>query len=38
MVRDHGRDLRTDFLNLRPARPKPIKIQRWTARRVGLLR
>ena len=37
MLRDTGRDLHTDFLNLLPARPKPIKIQRWTARRVGLL-
>jgi len=37
MLRDEGRNLHTDFLNLLPARPKPIKIQRWTARRVGLL-
>jgi tRNA A-37 threonylcarbamoyl transferase component Bud32 len=37
MLRDQGRDLHAEFLNLLPARPQPIRIQRWGARRVGLL-
>ena len=37
MLRDQGRDLHTDFLNLLPARPQPIRIQRWSARRLVLL-
>ena len=37
MLRDQGRDLHAEFLNLLPARPRPIRIQRWSARRVGLL-
>jgi tRNA A-37 threonylcarbamoyl transferase component Bud32 len=37
MLRDQGRDLHAEFLNQLPARPQPIRIQRWGARRVGLL-
>ncbi len=37
MLRDQGRDLHAEFLNLLPARPRPIRVQRWSARRVGLL-
>jgi len=37
MLRDEGRDLHAEFLNVLPARPRPIRIQRWSARRIGLL-
>ena len=37
MLRDQGRDLHAEFLDLLPARPKPIRIQRWSARRLALL-
>jgi hypothetical protein len=37
MLRDQGRDLHAEFVTLLPARPRPIGIQRWSARRVGLL-
>jgi len=37
MIRDQGRDIRDEFLDLLPARPRPIAIQRWSLRRVGLL-
>ena len=37
MLRDQGRDLHAEFINLLPERPRPIAIQRWSARRVGLL-
>jgi tRNA A-37 threonylcarbamoyl transferase component Bud32 len=37
MIRQRGRDLHEDFLILLPERPAPIRIQRWTVRRVGLL-
>jgi tRNA A-37 threonylcarbamoyl transferase component Bud32/membrane-associated phospholipid phosphatase len=37
MLREQGRDLHAEFLQLLPARPRPIAIQRWSARRVGLL-
>jgi tRNA A-37 threonylcarbamoyl transferase component Bud32/membrane-associated phospholipid phosphatase len=37
MLREQGRDLHAEFLRLLPARPRPIRIQRWSARRVGLL-
>ena len=37
MLRDQGRDLHAEFVNLLPTRPRPIGIQRWSARRVGLL-
>jgi len=37
MLRNKGRDLHAEFVNLLPERPRPIGIQRWSARRVGLL-
>jgi tRNA A-37 threonylcarbamoyl transferase component Bud32/membrane-associated phospholipid phosphatase len=37
MLREQGRDLHAEFLKLLPERPRPIRIQRWSARRVGLL-
>jgi tRNA A-37 threonylcarbamoyl transferase component Bud32 len=37
MIREQGRDLHEEFLGLLPERPAPIRIQRWTVRRVGLL-
>jgi tRNA A-37 threonylcarbamoyl transferase component Bud32 len=37
MLREQSRDLHAEFLQLLPARPRPIRIQRWSARRVGLL-
>ncbi len=33
-LRTEGRDLQDDFLRLLPERPRPIKVQRWTLRRV----
>src|SRR5207237_9208842 len=35
-LRAEGRDLHGAFLRLRPASPRPIKVQRWTPRRVML--
>jgi membrane-associated phospholipid phosphatase/tRNA A-37 threonylcarbamoyl transferase component Bud32 len=35
-LRESGRDLREDFLRLLPRRPVPVRVQRWSARRVGL--
>jgi tRNA A-37 threonylcarbamoyl transferase component Bud32/membrane-associated phospholipid phosphatase len=37
MMRDQGRDLAAEFVRLLPTPPRPIAIQRWSARRVGLL-
>jgi hypothetical protein len=37
MMRDQGRDLAAEFVRLLPTRPRPIAVQRWSARRVGLL-
>ena len=37
MIREQGKDLHEEFLELLPERPAPIRIQRWTVRRVGLL-
>jgi tRNA A-37 threonylcarbamoyl transferase component Bud32/membrane-associated phospholipid phosphatase len=37
MLREKGRDLHGEFLQLLPRRPRPIRIQRWSARRAGLL-
>jgi membrane-associated phospholipid phosphatase len=36
MLRDEGRDLHAEFLQLLPERPRPIAIQRWSLRRIGL--
>jgi hypothetical protein len=37
MLRAQGRDLHAEFVRLLPAPPRPIPIQRWSLRRVGLL-
>ena len=37
MIRQLGRDLHAEFCALLPEQPPPIRIQRWTVRRVGLL-
>jgi tRNA A-37 threonylcarbamoyl transferase component Bud32 len=36
MLRAQGRDLHAEFLKLLPERPRPIAIQRFSARRLGL--
>jgi tRNA A-37 threonylcarbamoyl transferase component Bud32 len=36
-MRDQGRDLHAGFLRLLPEWPRPIAIQRWSIRRVGLM-
>jgi hypothetical protein len=36
MLRQQGRGLHGDFLRLLPYRLPPVRIQRWTWRRVGL--
>jgi hypothetical protein len=36
LLRAQGRDLHAEFLDLLPERPRPISIQRWSTRRVGL--
>ena len=36
-LREQGRDVHAEFLALLPARPHPIRIQRWSARRLALL-
>jgi hypothetical protein len=37
MLHAQGRDVHAEFLRLLPTPPRPIPIQRWTLRRVGLL-
>jgi hypothetical protein len=37
MMREQGRDLHAEFIDLLPERPHPIPIQRWTVRRVALI-
>ena len=37
MMRQQGRRLHEEFRQLPPTKPKPIRIQRWSWRRVGLL-
>jgi tRNA A-37 threonylcarbamoyl transferase component Bud32 len=37
MLRAQGHDLHAEFTRLLPTRPQPIPIQRWSARRVGLM-
>ena len=37
MLRGQGRDLHAEFVRLLPTPPRPIPIQRWSLRRVGLL-
>jgi tRNA A-37 threonylcarbamoyl transferase component Bud32 len=36
MLREKGRDLHAEFVELLPTPPRPIPVQRWSARRVGL--
>jgi hypothetical protein len=36
MLREKGRDVHGEFLQLLPERPRPISIQRWSIRRIGL--
>jgi membrane-associated phospholipid phosphatase/tRNA A-37 threonylcarbamoyl transferase component Bud32 len=36
MLREKGRDVHGEFLDLLPERPRPISIQRWSLRRIGL--
>ncbi len=37
MLRDESRDLHAEFIKLLPTPPQPIRVQRWSARRIGLL-
>src|SRR6266540_1629738 len=36
LLRERGRDLHAEFIKLLPTPPRPIRIQRWSVRRVGL--
>jgi hypothetical protein len=36
LLRAQGRDLHAEFVRLLPSPPQPIRVQRWSARRVGL--
>jgi serine/threonine protein kinase len=36
LLKSQGRDLHAEFTRLLPSPPRPIRIQRWSARRVGL--
>jgi hypothetical protein len=36
LLRAQGRDLHDEFVKLLPTPPRPIRIQRWTGRRIGL--
>jgi tRNA A-37 threonylcarbamoyl transferase component Bud32/membrane-associated phospholipid phosphatase len=36
MLRSQGRDLHAEFVRLLPSPPQPIRVQRWSARRVGV--
>jgi membrane-associated phospholipid phosphatase/tRNA A-37 threonylcarbamoyl transferase component Bud32 len=36
MLRAQGRDLHTEFVRLLPSPPQPIRVQRWSVRRIGL--
>jgi hypothetical protein len=37
LLRAQGRDLHAEFLRLLPYRLPPVRIQRWSWRRVGLM-
>jgi tRNA A-37 threonylcarbamoyl transferase component Bud32 len=37
MIRSQGRDLHGEFVKLLPSPPQPVRIQRWSLRRVGLM-
>jgi membrane-associated phospholipid phosphatase/tRNA A-37 threonylcarbamoyl transferase component Bud32 len=36
LLRTQGRDLHGEFVRLLPTPPRPVRMQRWSARRVGL--
>jgi tRNA A-37 threonylcarbamoyl transferase component Bud32 len=36
LLRAQGRDLHAEFVRLLPSPPQPIRIQRWSARRIGV--
>jgi tRNA A-37 threonylcarbamoyl transferase component Bud32 len=36
MLKAQGRDLHAEFIRLLPTPPRPVSIQRWSARRIGL--
>jgi membrane-associated phospholipid phosphatase/tRNA A-37 threonylcarbamoyl transferase component Bud32 len=36
LLRAHARDLHAEFIRLLPTPPRPIRVQRWSARRIGL--
>jgi tRNA A-37 threonylcarbamoyl transferase component Bud32 len=36
LLRAEGRNLHAEFVRLLPSPPRPIRVQRWSARRVGL--
>jgi tRNA A-37 threonylcarbamoyl transferase component Bud32 len=36
LLRTQGRDLHAEFIRLLPSPPRPIPIQRWSARRIGV--
>jgi tRNA A-37 threonylcarbamoyl transferase component Bud32/membrane-associated phospholipid phosphatase len=36
MLRSQGRNLHAEFIRLLPSPPRPIRVQRWSARRIGL--
>jgi tRNA A-37 threonylcarbamoyl transferase component Bud32 len=36
LLRAQGRDLHAEFVRLLPSPPRPIRIQRWSGRRIGL--
>jgi tRNA A-37 threonylcarbamoyl transferase component Bud32/membrane-associated phospholipid phosphatase len=36
LLRTQGRNLHAEFVRLLPSPPQPIRVQRWSARRVGL--
>jgi len=36
LLRSQGRNLHAEFIRLLPSPPRPIRVQRWSARRVGL--
>jgi membrane-associated phospholipid phosphatase/tRNA A-37 threonylcarbamoyl transferase component Bud32 len=37
LLRAQGRDLHAEFIRLLPSAPRPIRIQRWSLRRIGLM-
>jgi tRNA A-37 threonylcarbamoyl transferase component Bud32 len=37
LLRDQGRDLHAQFVRLLPSPPRPVRIQRWSFRRIGLM-